>query len=422
MERVISEGTPASSVARSGRLYYGWIVAAALAVLSSANVSASYTFGLSLVPISTQLALDRASLALAVTAYTFLAGLFQPIAGYVADRVGPRQVGAAGAAILGLGLVLLSFAESLPAIYLSYGVVSGLGAALISGGVTARIVSAWFIRRRGTAMALAGGGAIIAQTLIVPAAALVLAQSDWQTAERMVGGLILLIVAPTVWILARNDPAEKGLYPDGALAQPKLDVRETGGLTLRQAVRYPAYWQLGFGLIACGVTMSFPSTHLAAFADDMGMPGMAASETIGLAGILSLPGAMILAFFGDRTHRHRMLAVAYGLRAVTYLILLQAHSPTIMLAAGVTLGLSWGATVPLTSAIVADLFGRRQIATLVTTLTMLMFLASGIFSYLAGLDYSLLGSYQVSLLAAAILSIIAVINCWWLRRPMVKSF
>jgi hypothetical protein len=112
-----------------------------------------------------------------------------------------------------------------------------------------------------------------------------------------------------------------------------------------------------------------------------------------------------------------MLAVAYALRAITYLILLQAHDPTVMLAAGVALGFSWGATVPLTSAIVADLFGLKSIATIVTTMTMTMWIASGTFSYLAGLDYSAFGSYNASLIAAASMGALSCFGCLLVRGP-----
>jgi MFS family permease len=402
---------PADAMARP-RLFYGWVVAAALAVMTSASVSGSYTLGLCLRPIGEQYGFDRASLALAVTLYTFIAGLLQPIAGYLADRFGSRQMGVAGVTMIGIGLLGLSYARSLLAIYLSYGVVAGLGASLIAGGVSAKIVSAWFVRRRGTAMSLAGSSAIVAQLLIVPLAAFVLSISNWQTADRVVAGLILLVVVPMTWSMVRNHPSEKGLHVDGdARVAAREAMADRAGLSLREAMRHPSYWLLMLGLVTCGVTMSFPSSHLMAFAADMHMPEMAASETIGLAGVLSLPGSLALGFLGDRSSRPRMLAVAYGLRAVTYLILLQARDPQVMLAAGVALGLSWGATVPLTSAIVADLFGRKSIATIVTTMTMIMWMASGIFSYLAGLDFSQLGSYDLSLIAAAALGLVACIGC-----------
>src|ERR1700680_1229590 len=85
------------------RLFSGWGVAAALAFMTSASISGSYTFGLALRPIGEQFGFDRASLALAVTLYTFTAGLLQPVAGYLADRIGSRQLGVAGVATIGVG-------------------------------------------------------------------------------------------------------------------------------------------------------------------------------------------------------------------------------------------------------------------------------------------------------------------------------
>jgi MFS family permease len=163
--------------------------------------------------------------------------------------------------------------------------------------------------------------------------------------------------------------------------------------------------------------MSFPYTHLTAYVNDMGMSDMAASETIGLAGLLSLPGSLAFGFLGDRIGRPRLLATAYALRAITYLILLRANSPGILLMAGITLGLSWGATTSLTSAIVADVFGQRSVATIVGTMIMLMYLASGTYSYLAGLDYSVLGSYTLALAFAASLATLGCVSCLLVRAP-----
>lgn len=393
------------------RFFYGWIVSAAIAVMTSASISGSFTFGLTLKPVSEQFGYDRASLALAVTMYTFIAGLCQPVAGYLADRYGSRELGVAGVATIGVSLLSLSFATSLPAIYLSYGLLGGVGASLIAGGVSAKIVGAWFVLRRGTAMSLAGSSAIVAQVAIVPLATLIVSATNWETSLRVVAALLLLVVVPLSWLLIRNRPSDLGLMPDGVHGTSPTSAKQESGQSLREAMHHRGYWLLLLGLISCGVTMSFPSTHLTSFAADMHMPEMAASETIGLAGLLSLPGSLLLGFFGDRTSRPRMLGVTYALRAVTYLILLQAHDQTVLLIAGVTLGLSWGATVPLTSAIVADLFGLRSIATIVTTMTMLMWIASGTFSYLAGLDFSIAGNYDASLTIAAAMGAIACIGC-----------
>lgn len=460
---------PGTAMSRP-RFFYGWVVAVALAVLTSAQVGSSFSFGIFLRPMSEQLGFDRSSLAFAVTLNSILVGALQPFAGYLADRFGPRRIAVSGAIILGCAVLALSYVSTLPQIYLAYGVFGGIGMAMATRGVAARIVGSWFVRRRAIAMALSGGGALIAQIGLVPLATLVLAQSNWQTADRVVAFVILAAIVPITWLLVRNTPREKGLLPDGDVEMPRrsttfdpIDARRSGlpvddappivrrqvngqgavasqpasrrevriepddlassaagradGLSFREAIHHVAFWQLSFGLISCGVTMSFPYTHLMAYASDLGMPDMTASETIGLAGLLSLPGSLLLAYFGDQFGRHRMLAVAYLLRSLTYLILLQADHPAIMLAAGVTLGLSWGATVSLTAAIVPDVFGHRMIATIVTFMTSLMSVASGAYTYLAGLDYDVLGSYQVALGFAAILAAIAFVCCWRIRMP-----
>ncbi|HEX5417228.1 MAG TPA: MFS transporter [Chloroflexota bacterium] len=397
------------------RLYYGWVVAMALLLLSSLNNSGSFAFGMFLLPMTQQFGVDRATLAIAPTINRWLAGLLQPFGGYLADRFGPRAMAIGGAVGFGISMLALAFAHNLLLVYLAYGAIGGIGMSLTGGGTTARIIGSWFTTRRAVAMSLAGGGVIVGQFIIIPILTVILLSRGWQTASIALALIVLLLIVPTVALLVRNTPAEKGLLPEGARAD--RPHREASGVPLRAAMRTRVFWQLAFGLIACGVTMSFPNNHLMAYTADLGMSPMTASETIGLAGLLALPGSLSLGFFGDHIGHQRALAIAYGLRAVTYVILLQATQPTLMLASGLVLGLSWGATVPLTATVCADVFGTKSLATIVSIMTSLMFLASGTFTYLAGLDYDLLGNYDLALVFACGMGALACLVCAAIRLP-----
>ncbi|HVC35754.1 MAG TPA: MFS transporter [Chloroflexota bacterium] len=397
--------------------YYGWIVALALMLLASVNNSGSFAFGMFLLPMSQQFGADRATLALAPTINRWLAGLLQPFGGYLADRFGPRALALVGATCFGVSMFLLAFARDPLGLYLAYGLLGGIGLAMAGGGTSARIIGAWFYRRRAVAMSLASGGVVVGQFVIVPILTVVMLRTQWQSASIVLAAIVLIVIVPVAALLVRDTPAEKGLRPEGADEQSQRYAVENPGVPLRDAVRTPVFWQLAFGLIACGVTMSFPNNHLMAFTMDLGMSPMTASEAIGLAGLLALPGSLSLGFLGDRVGHQRTLAAAYFLRAVTYIILLNPNEPSVILAAGLVLGLSWGATVPLTATVAADVFGTRSLATIVSVMTSLMYLASGTFTYAAGLDFDLTHSYEIALIVACTFGALAALVCALIHVP-----
>jgi MFS family permease len=220
-----------------------------------------------------------------------------------------------------------------------------------------------------------------------------------------------VVVTPLAWLLIRDDPADVGLFPDGEHRTESPRATLGDGVGLATAIRAPVFWYLSFGLVACGVTMSFPSTHLMPYAMDMHTAEMTASTALGLAGGLSLPAALVVGWMADRMGRGRLLGAIYALRGITYIILIGATSDWMWFLAAVTLGLSWTGTVPLSAAIAADHFGQRNLATITGAMVMGMWMASGVAAYLAGLIYDHSHTYYLALLGNALLGFMAALMC-----------
>jgi MFS family permease len=394
-----------------GGIFYGWIVVAAVAIVLAASSGARFAFGVFLKPIAEAHDWDRASLSFAITITMVLGGLLQPFAGLVVDRVGARRVGTFGIGLIGLSFAGLAGASELWQIYLLYGVLGAVGVAATSSVLSAKLVGAWFVARRGTALSFSSSGTAIGQLLVVPFATWVLLNHGFAAGFEAIALLSLLLVAPLAWLAIRDDPGELGLAPDGGLATVRPDEGREEGVELAVALRSPIFWQLSFGLVACGVTMSFPSTHLMPYAAEVHMPEMTAGAALGLAGGLSLPAAIAVGWLADRTGRARMLALVYGLRGVTYLLLLGATSETIWFLSAFALGLSWAGTVPLSAAIAADAFGRRNLAAITGAMVTGMWVASGLAAYLAGLVYDQTHSYHLALIGNGLLAFAATSVC-----------
>jgi MFS family permease len=392
-------------------LFYGWVIVAAVAIVLAASSGARFAFGVFLKPVSEAHDWDRASLSFAITISLVLGGLLQPFAGAVVDRVGPRRVGTVGMALIGLSFAGLGGASELWQVYLLYGVLGAVGVAATSSVLSAKLVGAWFVASRGTALSFSSSGTAIGQLLIVPFATWVLVHYGFAAGFQAIALISLLLVVPLAWLAIRDDPGELGLAPDGGRAVDRPGQGAEEGVELGVALRSPIFWQLSFGLVACGVTMSFPSTHLMPYAADMHMPEMTAGAALGLAGGLSMPAAIAVGWLADRFGRARLLAVVYALRGATYLLLLGATSETMWLLSAFVLGLSWTGTVPLSAAIAADAFGRRRLATITGAMVTGMWVAAGVAAFLAGFVYDHTHSYYLALVGNALLAFAATSVC-----------
>jgi MFS family permease len=394
-------------------LFYGWIVVFSVALLLAASSGARFAFGVFLKPVAETFDWNRADLSFAITINLVLGGLLQPAAGLLVDRLGARIVGAVGMGMLGLSFVALAFATELWHFYLFYGVVGAVGVATTSSVLSAKLVGSWFVARRGTALSFSSSGTAIGQLLIVPFATWMLVNYGFQAGFETIAAISLLMVAPLAWLAIRNEPSELGQEPDGAASRAgSRPVRRTDeGVDVRTALRSLVFWQLSFGLIVCGVTMSFPSTHLMPYAMDMHVAEMTASSALGLAGALSLPAAILVGWLADRFGRGRVLAMVYALRGVTYVFLLSATSEAVWFVAAFTLGLSWTGTVPLSSALAADAFGRKHLGLITGTMVMGMWVAAGVAAFLAGLIYDQMHSYHLALVGNGVLGFAAAAIC-----------
>ena len=396
-------------MARRPFVFYGWVVVAVVAVLLAASSGTRFAFGVFLKPVAEANGWERAALSLAITINLVLGGLLQPLAGWAVDRVGARAVGALGTVLLGMSFVGLAAASELWQYYLLYGVVGAIGVAATSTVLSVPLVGAWFVAGRSTALSFSSAGNAIGQLVVVPFATWMLLASGFRGGFLALGLGALLLVAPLAWLLVRDQPSDLGLAPDGQPGTAVAAEAAAEGVGLGRALGQPVFWQLTFGLAVCGVTMSFPSTHLMPYAMDMHMPEMVAGSALGLAGGLSLPAAIAVGWLADRYGRGRLLALVYALRGLTYVVLLFATTEPMWFLAAFVLGLSWTGTVPISAAIAADAFGRRSLGVISGTMVMVMWVASGAAAFGAGLIYDRHHTYEPALVAAAVLGALAAL-------------
>src|SRR5688500_13552642 len=180
----------------TSRVFYGWWVTLAFAVMVFISTGIRFVVGPFLKPIVADLDLDRASFSLVVSLSLFLYGVLQPFVGRVVDQVGARLLMVTGTVRLGAAPASLSLVPQLSHPSVLYGVVAAVGLASTSHVVATAVVSRWFSRRRATALASLGGAAMAGMSLLVPVAMWLVINVGWRRTYVLLGIAVVVVMVP----------------------------------------------------------------------------------------------------------------------------------------------------------------------------------------------------------------------------------
>lgn len=409
-----------NSNTRIHRIFYGWFVVIAAFAIGFVGFGCAYTFGAFADVLQHQFSASRGAVSLVFSLAGFLYFSLGVVTGPLADRWGARRLAIVGMLLVGAGLMLASFAQSLLQVELSYGLGVGLGigcAYVPALGAVQR----WFSRRRGFASGLAVSG-IGAGTLIVPPlAALLIHDFGWRNAYFALGVLAAL-VGSGMALLIVNDPHERKLHPDGDLpASPHTDGTAPTGLSIREAVRSRAFKGLYAACLVCSFALFVPFVHLVPYALDHGISQPAAVLLLSVIGVGSTAGRFMLGGAADRMGRQQALLATFVAMALTLCSWVAAHKFWQLALFAFSYGVFYGGFVALLPALTADYFGRRNVGGIMGILY-----TSVAFGTLAGPStvgyiFDLSHSYTLPILTGAALDILAAIVILAIARTGVSA-
>lgn len=379
------------------------------AVTVAVAMGARQSFGLFLQPVSAALATGRETFSLSIALQNIMFGL--PLAGMIADRIGPRWVVAAGAGVYALGLAALSLAASAAALYLGLGLLVGLALSATSYvvilGAVAQVVPA---ERRGTAFGVITAAGSFGTFAVVPAMQWLIGAVEWQAtllyAALAVGAIALLAAGFPVRAAAGAEAAagRGGGGPSGDAGEASL------GAVFRRARTHSGYLLLNAGFFVCGFHVAFIATHLPSFLADQGVAPAVGATALALIGLFNMLGSFLFGRLGDRFRKKRLLSLLYFLRAVAiacFLIVPVTGATALVFAA--IIGFLWLATVPLTSGTVAQIFGARHLSSLYGIVFLSHQVGSFLGVWLGGRIFDATGSYLPVWIGAIVLGVAAAV-------------
>ncbi|MGB3280456.1 MAG: MFS transporter [Pseudorhodobacter sp.] len=362
------------------------------------NFAIRASFGMFQSPIAAEFGWLRADFSMAIAIQNLAWGVGQPIFGALAERFGDRRAIVAGALLYSAGLVLSSMAVT-PGQHWLLEILVGFGIAGTGFGVILAIVGrAASNENRSLALGIATAAGSAGQVFGAPLAEALLQSYSWQTVFVIFAVLILGVLFALPFLRA-------------PVTARKAELEESLGHVLTRAFKDPSYIMIFLGFFSCGYQLGFITAHFPAFITEMCGPidpagylaglGISSTSALGAAaisvvGLANIGGAIYAGWLGNRYSKKYLLAAVYTGRtiAATVFILLPI-TPASVLVFSLVMGSLWLATVPLTSGLVAHLYGLRYMGTLYGFVFFSHQLGSFLGVWLGGRMYDLTGGYTM---------------------------
>ncbi|MEP2891748.1 MFS transporter [Tateyamaria sp.] len=371
------------------------LVVGCVIIMVSFAVRAS--FGVFQIPIADEFAWLRSEFSLAIAIQNLAWGIGQPIFGAIAEKIGDRKAIVMGALIYAAGMVLSAYSTT-PLEHQAYAWLVGFGIAGTGFGVILAVVGrASSDENRSMSLAIATAAGSAGQVFGAPVAEWMLTVMTWQN--------VFLIFAAVILSLILTLP----LMRAPAMAS-KAELEESMGTILMRAFRDPSYTLIFLGFFSCGYQLAFITAHFPAFITEVCGPilpggalhnlGITTTSALGalsisLIGLANIAGTLLAGWAGKRYSKKYLLAGIYTARTVVAsLFILMPMTPSTVIIFSIAMGSLWLATVPLTSGLVAHIYGLRYMGTLYGIVFFSHQLGSFLGVWLGGRMYDLYGSYE----------------------------
>ena len=355
------------------------------------------TFGLFQIPIAEQFMWARSEFSLAIAIQNLAWGIGTPIFSAFAEKFGDRKAVTVGLLLYAIGIFISSTASS-PEAHQFLNVIIGFGIAGSGfGPILAVVGRAASPEKRSLALGITTAAGSGGQVVGPPFAAILLSIMPWSSVF-VVFALISLLTIVLVPLLKSNPKISK------------IDVEENLRDALMEAVKDPTYIMLFLGFFSCGFQLAFITAHFPAFIAEASSPIIQGSLisfvcnsvaslgalSIALIGLFNIVGSIVAGAMGKNFTKKYLLSIIYTGRTIaSILFIMLPITPTTVVIFSIVMGALWLATVPLTSGIIAHIYGLKYMGTLYGIVFLSHQIGSFVGVWLGGIFYDIYGSYDI---------------------------
>src|SRR6202161_2234955 len=353
-----SLSNPLAAAMGARNLVYGWVVAGATFLVMLAPAGAMGAPGVIIQPLEKEFGWSTAQISVALAVRLALFGLIAPFAAAFINRFGVRPVVVSAVGMIVAGILASMAMTQVWELVALWGVIVGIGTAMVALVLGATIATRWFVHRRGLVVGMLTASTATGQLIFLPLMAKLTQDYGWRNALFFVIAM-LLVAGVVALMLLRDRPVDVGLAPFGERAiqpAPKQDLRLTAMMASPLRALYAArtsrtFWVLFATVFVRGLSRS----------GDYGIAPVAAASALAVIGAFDFVGTILSGWLSDRYDNRWLLFVYYGLRGLSLIALPFTNFTVVGLSAfAVFYGLDWVATVPPTVRLTAERFGAER--------------------------------------------------------------
>ncbi len=401
-------------LARRG-IHYGWAVVAATFLVLLSTAAAMGMPGVLLRPLMNEFGWSTTAVSGPLSLRLLLFGLMAPFSAALMQRHGIRVTVAVAIALIVGGIALATQMTALWELWLTWGLMVGVGTGLTAMVLGATVANRWFVARRGVVVGLLSASSATGALIFLPLAAWLADHYGWRMAL-LPAAAACAVAGGLLWLLARDHPVEMGLPAFGERAVVAPRPRSAGAATmalrtLRDAAQLRGFWLLFFTFFVCGLsTNGLIGNHFIPLCQDFGLAEVAAAGVLAMMGAFDFVGTIGSGWLTDRFDSRKLLFGYYGLRGLSLLALpFSTFSIYGLSLFAVFYGLDWIATVPPTVRLCGAMLGRERGAMVFGWVFCGHMLGAAVAASGAGITRDMLNSYVPAFMASGTFCLLAAL-------------
>jgi MFS family permease len=409
------------------KVFYGWWVVVALFFVGMLGPMGRYTITAFGPYIHEELGWSATSIGLALTLSLWVYAFASIPVGWLIDRIGSRRIVLMGGCLLLVGLWGFSSVSYLWQLYLTLGVIVGLGVSMTHFLTTQSTARKWFTKRAGLAGGILTAAFWIGSGTLSPLLTSLANITSWRTASviyALSAGIIIVLLA--IFVI-RDTPESMGLSPDG---EPVPSIDERGNVppkeitwNTKEALGTSSFWMIFLGYSLIGIPGQGLLGHLVLWGVKLGSPKATAGLFLSAFALTLAVTSVLGGWLADKFGKRQVLMISYGLSALVsvacWRFVQTPHSLMLLIALfGLAYGIAAGPS--LWAAHVGDVFGRGSVGKLFGILTYGYGLIGGSGPLIWGRVYDITGAYNLACLLSGICLVLVVI-CLYFAKPVTRA-